>query len=130
MQETHFMKLIPMDMRLFDILHVQCAVVTAVPVRYLLGVQAGICAVGISSVLSGQGSASAETTQSQILLGMAPFGRVPVACCYCVLLLPVVRLSSSQWSVIAELPCHAVPCCALPVTCCAVRCCAELPCDV
>ncbi|KAL3137914.1 hypothetical protein ABBQ38_005161 [Trebouxia sp. C0009 RCD-2024] len=32
---------------------------------------AGICAVGISSVLSGQGSASAETTQAQILLGMA-----------------------------------------------------------
>ena len=77
------MKLIPMDMRLFDILHVQCAVVTAVPVRYLLGVQAGICAVGISSVLSGQGSASAETTQSQILLGMALIvcSQVPTLLC-------------------------------------------------
>ncbi|DBA93044.1 TPA: hypothetical protein ACH3X2_003375 [Trebouxia sp. C0005] len=31
----------------------------------------GICGVGISSVLSGQGSASADVTQSQILLGMA-----------------------------------------------------------
>ena len=36
-----------------------------------IGPQVGICAVGISSVLSGQGSASAEVTQSQIMLGMA-----------------------------------------------------------
>ncbi len=33
--------------------------------------QVGICGVGISSVLSGQGSASSDVTQSQILLGMA-----------------------------------------------------------
>ena len=32
--------------------------------------QTGICGVGFSSVLSGQGSASADTTQGQILLGM------------------------------------------------------------
>lgn len=49
-----------MDKSLLQSLHVS-----------VFGVQAGICAVGISSVLSGQGSASAETTQAQILLGMA-----------------------------------------------------------
>lgn len=32
--------------------------------------QTGICGVGFSSVLSGQGSASADTTQGQIMLGM------------------------------------------------------------
>lgn len=46
--------------------------------------QVGICAVGISSVLSGQGSASAEVTQSQILLGMALIVCSQVLICLCV----------------------------------------------
>ena len=37
----------------------------------VIDMQVGICGVGISSVLSGQGSASADITQSQIMLGMA-----------------------------------------------------------
>ena len=98
-----------------------------------VSLQAGICAVGISSVLSGQGSASAEVTQSQILLGMALIvcsqvsiclsDSIPTeiscrqfllvrCCCCCVLHHPVERPA-----VILSL---------IAVLCCAVLCCAVL----
>lgn len=71
--------------------------------------QVGICGVGISSVLSGQGSASADVTQSQILLGMAL-----IVCSQVPTLTPVLGDTH---------PAHA-QCCVLDFTCdVAVTCC-------
>lgn len=68
-----------------------------------VGLQVGICAVGISSVLSGQGSASADVTQSQILLGMALIvcSQVPVCLYTCIVVLLTLCLGGFHWLIVA-----------------------------
>ena len=80
-----------------------------------VGLQVGICAVGISSVLSGQGSASADVTQSQILLGMALIvcSQVPTCLYISSMVLLTIRLGGIHWLIAAAAAvcvcvCHAV----------------------
>lgn len=75
--------------------------------------QVGICAVGISSVLSGQGSASADVTQSQILLGMALIvcSQVPTCLYISIMVLLTFCLPGFCWFIAAAAAvcvCHAV----------------------
>ena len=62
-----------------------------------VSLQAGICAVGISSVLSGQGSASAEVTHSQILLGMALIVCSQVSICLSDSVMLLLRIHSCNF---------------------------------